>query len=291
VSGGAVPSPDGLEVLRGGVLIERVATLLGAGPLTTEELARQVLGMRGSPRAAAAAVWTLLGSDPRFEVSGGGVWSLRGTPPPAAPRPLRDEEWVVVDVETTGGTPSSGHRITEVAAVRVSGGQIREVYASLVNPCRPIPRMITRLTGITDAMVRGAPRFREIAPRLSDALQGRVFVAHNAPFDWRFVCAEMEMGVGGTLSGRRLCTVRLARKLLPHLPSRSLDALADYFGLGIAARHRAEDDAVATAHVLLRFVEILADRGIEDWAGVETLLGQRTPRRRPRRGPHSMDAA
>jgi DNA polymerase III subunit epsilon len=284
------PVPDRLEVQRSGALMERPAPLLAAGPASTERVAAEVLGIRGNARAAAAAVWTLLASDPRFEASGTGMWSLRSASASLAGL-LRDEEWVVVDVETTGGTPTTGHRVTEVAAVRVAGGQIQDVFTSLVNPCRPIPSMITRLTGINDAMVRGAPRFREIAPALSEALQGRVFVAHNASFDWRFVCAEMELGLGTTLSGRQLCTVRLARKLLPQLPSRSLDALAHYFGLEIAARHRAEDDAVATAHVLLRFVEMLADRGIEDWNGVEILLGQRSARRRTRRTPRSMDAA
>jgi DNA polymerase III subunit epsilon len=291
VSGRTSPAAEGLEVQRSGVLVDKAAALLRAGPAATDEVAARVLGIRGNAAAAAAAVWTLLAGDPRFAVSGAGVWSLRGAADPLA-RLLRDEEWVVVDVETTGGTPSTGHRVTEVAAVHVSGGEITEVFSTLVNPCRPIPSMISSLTGITDSMVRSAPRFREIAPMLTDALQGRVFVAHNAPFDWRFLCAEMELGLGVTLSGRQLCTVRLARKLLPHLPSRALGALADYFGLEMEAHHRAEHDAVATAKLLLRLVDILADRGIDDWYGVEVLLGQRAPRRkRTPRAPRSMDSA
>jgi DNA polymerase III subunit epsilon len=284
------PAPEGLEVQRSGVLVERAMAVLTTGPASTEELAVRVLGIRGNAGAAAAAVWALLAGDPRFLVSGTGEWSLR------APRsqpvlPLGEESWVVVDVETTGGTPTSGHRVTEVAAVRVERGEIVDVYSTLVNPGRPIPSMITSLTGISDAMVRNAPRFREIAPRLAELLRGHVFVAHNAPFDWRFVCAEMELAQGETLSGRQLCTVRLARKLLPQLPSRSLDALVDYFGVEIAARHRAEDDAVATARILLRFLDMLEDRGIDGWTGVEMLLGMRTPRRKRSSSPRSMDAA
>jgi DNA polymerase III subunit epsilon len=282
--------PDRIALRRSGLLVARAEELLAAGPLSTAELAARVLGMRGNPPAAAAAVWTLLAGDPRFAVSRTGEWSLRVAPVPET-RLLREEEWVVVDVETTGGTPSTGHRITEVAAVHVSAGEITDVFSTLVNPERPIPSMITALTGISDRMVRSAPLFREIAPRLCEALEGRVFVAHNAPFDWRFVCAEVEMGEGSVVTGRQLCTVRLARKLLPQLRSRSLDALADYFDLRIASRHRAEDDAVATAKLLLRFVELLADRGIDDWTGVEILLGQRAAPRQRRRSPRSMDAA
>jgi DNA polymerase III subunit epsilon len=151
--------------------------------------------------------------------------------------------------------------------------------------------MITSITGITDEMVRDAPRFHEVGPRLVDFLAGRVFVAHNAAFDWRFLCAEMERTAGRTLHGRQLCTVKLARKLLPQLPSRSLDALAIYFGLEIEARHRALDDAVATAHVLLRLIEILGERGVDDWGGVQTVLGARSPRRKRVAMPRSMDSA
>jgi DNA polymerase III subunit epsilon len=281
----------GLEARAGGVLIERAIALLSEAPRPTALLAEEVLGLRGNPGAAALAVFTLLGSDSRFRVDGDGVWALTGPVARPAAGALLDEEWVVVDVETTGGSPEQGHRVTEVAAVRVVGSRIDDVFSTLVNPGRPIPAMITSLTGISNQMVAGAPRFRDIAPRFAQMLGGNVFVAHNASFDWRFVCAEMELAEGNTLSGRQLCTVRLARKLLPQLPSRSLDALALHFGLEIAARHRAEDDAVATAHILLRFLDMLGDRGIEGWAGVESLLATRAARRKRTVVPRSMDSA
>ena len=282
---------SGVEVRRGGSLVDRALQVLGEGPLHTTAVAERVMGIRGPERAAAAAVFTLLGVDSRFAVNAAGVWSLARPAPPVAAATLRAEEWVVVDVETTGGSPAAGHRITEVAAVRVSGGRVVGTYSTLVNPERRIPSVITSLTGITDAMVAGAPRFHEIADDLSAALAGRVFVAHNAAFDWRFVCGELERTVGRSLVGRQLCTVRLARKLLPHLRSRSLDGLAEYFGLEIASRHRALDDAIATADVLLRLVEILADREIEDWKGVQALLSKRAARRKRQASPRSMDSA
>ena len=282
----------GIEIRRGGTLVDRALAALAAGPLHTACIAELVLGIRGEARAAAAAVFALLGTDSRVAVDGGGVWSL------AAPTGARvqalsllEEEWVVVDVETTGGAPERGHRVTEVAAVRVSRGRVSETYCTLVNPERRIPSMISSLTGITDAMVAGAPPFRDVAPAVADALQGRVFVAHNAAFDWRFLCAEMDRCLGYRLEGRQLCTVRLARKLLPHLPSRSLGALADYFGLDIASRHRALDDAVATAELLIRLFEMLAEREIHDWGAVEGLLRKRAPRRKRRAMPRSMESA
>jgi DNA polymerase III epsilon subunit family exonuclease len=296
VTQGVLPL-DGLVIAPDGSLTQRALAALSEGPLPTPEVARRVLGITGGgAKAAAAAVFALLGTDARFHVDAAGVWSLAAAPAPpsgAPARRLRDEEWAVVDVETTGGSPGAGHRVTEVAAVRVAGGEIRDAYATLVNPERPIPAMITRLTGIDQAMVQGGPRFAEVAPRVARALEGCVFVAHNAAFDWRFVSHEMRSATGRTLAGRRLCTVRLARRLLPELPSRGLDGLALYFGLEIESRHRALDDAMATAKVLIRMIGMLEDRGVEDWAGLEAVLGARKPRapRKRRAAPRSMEAA
>jgi DNA polymerase III subunit epsilon len=282
----------GVELRRGGTLLERVVAELAHGPLHTTRIAETVLGIRGESRASAAAVFSLLGTDPRVVVDGLGVWSLAvPVAQPGQPRSLLQEEWVVVDVETTGGAPERGHRVTEVAAVWVSQGRITDNYCTLVNPERRIPSMISSLTGITDAMVAGAPPFRDIAPRLIEALRGRVFVAHNVAFDWRFLCSEMDRSLGYQLEGRQLCTVRLSRKLLPHLPSRSLGALADYFGLEIASRHRALDDAVATAGLLIRLFDMLAEREITDWRAVDGLLRKRGQRPKRRAMPRSMDSA
>lgn len=282
---------DGLELRPSGGLVERAIAALRGGPLHTTALARIVMGIQGAPPAAAAAVFTLLGSDARFAVDRDGVWTLLEATPSAGRGGLGHEEWVVVDVETTGGSPRHGHRVTEIAAVCVSGGRVCESFSTLVNPERRIPSMITALTGITDEMVRGAPRFHEVAAELAGVLRGRVFVAHNAAFDWGFLSSELERCVGSELAGRQLCTVRLARKLLPQLPSRSLDSLARYFGLEIESRHRALDDAVATAHILLRFIDRLQELEIHDWMGVQGLLGRRAPRRPRRASPRSMDSA
>lgn len=287
---------DGVRLERDGSLTDRALRVLAFEPLPSLEVAHRVLGITGGAGAAAVAVFTLLGGDPRFRVDPQGVWSVA---PPVDPdalspsRPLREEAFVVVDVETTGGAPSRGHRVTEVAAVRVQGGEVRDTFCTLVNPERPIPSMITRLTGISSEMVVGQPRFAEVARQVSAAIEGCVFVAHNAAFDWRFICHEMGMATGMTLSGRQLCTVRMSRRLLPQLPSRSLDGLALFFGVEIEARHRALDDAVATAHVLMRLLDMAEEQGVTDWEALQKFLRRRKPRKSRRRKamPVSMEAA
>jgi DNA polymerase III subunit epsilon len=280
----------GLALRPSSSLVDRVLVLLEAGPLHTSRIAEVVLCVRGEPPAAAMAVFTLLGSDPRFHVDASGFWSLAAREP-GTERALLDEDWVVVDVETTGGAPERGHRITEVAAVCVSGGRLVDRFSTLVNPERRIPPMISALTGITESMVVGAPPFRAVATSLTGVLEGRVFVAHNAGFDWRFLGCELDRATGARMCGRRLCTVRLARKLLPQLPSRSLGALAQYFGIRIERHHRALDDAAATAELLVRMLEMLAEREVMDWEGMQAFLRKRAPRRKRRAMPRSADSA
>ena len=196
---------------------------------------------------------------------------------------LTSLSYAVVDVETTGSSPFAGDRVTEIAAIVVREGVVAERFETLVNPERPIPPMITALTRISWDMVRDAPRFCDICDQLLRVLGGHIFVAHNADFDWRFVTSEVERATGQRLDGNRLCTVRLARRLLPQLRSRRLDALADYYGIEIPARHRAGGDAIATVGILLRLLAEARDRHCESWVDLQHLLATPTRRRRPRR--------
>jgi DNA polymerase III epsilon subunit family exonuclease len=189
----------------------------------------------------------------------------------------------VVDVETTGGSPAYGHRITEIAVVVVTEGRIVEIFERLVNPDRSIPPFITQLTGIDEAMVAGAPRFEEIVPDLVSTLAGNIFVAHNAQFDWGFVSAELERAVGRTPTALRLCTVRLARALLPQLTRKSLDHVAHHYGvldtparypLKRGTRHSAAGDAIITAHCLMRMIDDAADRGFTTWDDIQRATGR-----------------
>lgn len=157
--------------------------------------------------------------------------------------------YAVVDVETTGGT-GSADRITEIAIVRVQQGQVIDRYSQLVNPQRRIPSFITRLTGISDAMVAAQPSFAEIAGDVLQRLQGCVFVAHNVKFDYGFVKAELAR-CDLELKLPQLCTVVQSRKSFPGLASYGLAALASHFGLNLTQHHRALADAAATAELLL----------------------------------------
>lgn len=261
-----------------GSLVRQAEARLKGGPAHTLELARDVLSLSGHPGAASAAVFQLLGADPRFRVDATGVWTLD---PALAPlgASLDEVGFAVVDVETTGGGVEYGHRITDVAVVEVRGGRIVDEYQTLVNPGRRIPPGITALTGITDAMVSVAPYFEDVAEQILSRLQGRVFVAHNAAFDWGFVSGELVRTLGDAPDLVRMCTVRMVRRLVPALRHRNLDVVSRHFGVAIHQRHRAFGDALATARVLLRLLDEARGRGLEDVAALEAYLRRRGRRR------------
>lgn len=217
---------------------------------------------------------------------------LRFPGPAAEHLPLRELEYAVVDIETTGGSAFLGHRMTEVAVVCIHGrGHVVGEYATLVNPFRPIPRAITRITNITDEMVEAAPPFRDVAEAVRRATAGRVFVAHNAGFDLRFLALELLRATGRPYERAALCTVRMARRLLPEVRRRNLDSVCDYFGIPIENRHRALGDARATARLLVRLLERAEDQSIGSWGMLEALLSRRTRRRRRSVLPRSMEQA
>ncbi len=265
-------------------LSSRAAQRLADGPLDPLTLMRDVCRVeRLQPDAAERMAIALLSSHPEFVRLPSGHWALQpGLAAAVVPGvSLRDVAFAVTDVETTGTRAADGDRITEIAIARVQGGQIVDVYAQLVNPQRSIPPYITQLTQISWDMVKDQPTFRDVAPQVADRLAGHVFTAHNAAFDWRFVGEELYRSHGQRLSGPRLCTVRMARVLLPSLARKSLDHVTRYFGIEIAARHRAEGDAVATAHALLRMLAIAEDEGVTSWLALERLLSSPAGRPRP----------
>jgi DNA polymerase-3 subunit epsilon len=199
-------------------------------------------------------------------------------------------EYAVVDCETTGGSPGRGHRVTEVAVIRVNrAGLILDEFSTLINPFRSIPIGITRITNISDGMVLDAPAFVDVAPRVQEVLAGAVFVAHNAPFDLRFVEWEMRRGDFGPPKGKVLCTARLARKVVPEMRSRSLDALIYRWGIPCDPRHRAYPDARATVDVLIRLLDLAAEQGIDDWVDLDSLLKKRKKRKKRSSLPRSME--
>jgi DNA polymerase-3 subunit epsilon len=253
-----------------GTLVDRAIELLGEGPAAADLLATKVLGLPNAPRAVAERIAAaLLGADPRVRQQADGRWALVTV---AQGSPLLDEcAFAVVDVETTGMRAAEDDRITEIAVVLLHGSRREVVFDSLVNPGRPIPGRITELTGISDEMVRDKPTFHDVADQVLAALAGRVFVAHNARFDWGFVGAEIRRARDLELDGPRLCTVRLARRLVRHEPSYSLGALAQRFAFEFPARHRAAGDAIVTAMLLERLLGNAREHGARTLADLEVL--------------------
>ena len=262
-------------------LVAQVCQAIGVSRALAESLARAILGHRPDVRQGPDGRWRVIAAQvvarpvarvadvaPDAGVALPSAATLRDA---AAELPISSLRFAVVDVETTGGRPGHGDRITEIAIVRVHDGQIVDVYETLVNPECAIPPMITQITRITSEMVRDKPLFASIAREVTDRLEGHIFVAHNASFDWRFVSHEVFRGTGHALDGTTLCTVRLARKVLPELPRRNLDSVANHYAVDIPphVRHRAAGDAIATAKVLIALLRDAAARDITTWGALD----------------------
>jgi DNA polymerase-3 subunit epsilon len=179
-----------------------------------------------------------------------------------APHPLELCRFAVVDLETTGSAPPGG-RVLEVAVAMLEGGTVHLAFEALLDPGMPVPAAVARLTGITDRMVAGRPRFADVAPGLGRVLEDGIFVAHNARFDWRFLAGECVAAGVPAPQGAPLCTIRLTRRLVPELRHRRLEQVAAFFGVDNPARHRAFGDALATAYILRALLGRAAERGVE----------------------------
>jgi DNA polymerase-3 subunit epsilon len=177
--------------------------------------------------------------------------------------PLVDVEFVVLDLETTGGSPAND-RITEVGAVKIRGGEVLGTFQTLVNPGVSIPPLISALTGITDPMVADEEPIEVVLPCLLEFIGRAVLVAHNASFDRRFVQANLERHGYQRLANRVVCTARLARKLLPRdeVPNVRLATLAACLGSTVAPCHRALTDARATVDVFHALLELAGSYGV-----------------------------
>jgi len=166
--------------------------------------------------------------------------------------------FIIIDIETTGNNYKFGS-ITELAIFQHNGQKITNQYSTLVNPGIDIPYYITKLTGINNEMVKNAPRFHQVAKTIVELTAGRTFIAHNVKFDYGFIKEEFAR-LGYDYNRKTLCTVQLARKLLPGHKSYSLGKLCSDLGIEINGRHRASGDALATVklfEILLQKNELL----------------------------------
>ncbi|MCG6188475.1 3'-5' exonuclease [Maribellus maritimus] len=162
--------------------------------------------------------------------------------------------FAIIDIETTGNSYQNG-KITEIAIFQHNGIEITDSYSTLIHPEMDIPYFITNLTGISNEMVKNAPKFYEVAKKVAEMTAGRIFVAHNVSFDYKFVKEEYNR-LGYFYNNKTMCTVQLARKLLPGHESYSLGKLCADLGIEINGRHRAAGDALAT----VKLFEILLEK-------------------------------
>lgn len=180
---------------------------------------------------------------------------------------LAETTFAVLDLETSGGSPSSGAAITEIGVVKVKGGEVLGTFRSFVDPGHPVPEFITQLTGITDEMLLSAPFIDELLPTLFEFLgtsDETVIVAHNSPFDLSFLKAAATTHNYEWPNYITIDTARLARAVLDRdeVTNCKLGTLAVFFGTQTSPTHRALDDALATVDVLHGLIERLTGHGV-----------------------------
>ncbi len=221
---------------------------------------------------AASLVGDLVRDDPRFSIEADHLAIIDDT---FESRPLNELDFVVLDIEAIGARAVPA-RIIELGAYRLRARKIIDEFQTLINPEVPLPRFISALTGITDEMLAGAPRFADIVGAWLDFSGDAVLVAHNSTFDLPLLNQEIaRIFPGCRMRNAELFTVKLARRIMRNLDSHNLDALAEHFGFEIPERHRAAGDARATAQILLRLLDQLEAHG------VRTLMEARTFRTDP----------
>ena len=231
-----------------------------AGADPRELLALLFSGAGSDPELGARIIAAILADDPNFAFDGAtGLWSL--TRSSILRVPLDQAEFVVVDLETASGRPAPGS-IIEIGAYRMRGRRILEPFEALVKPRMRIPQFVARLTSISDEMVAAVPPIEEVLPRFRTFLGDAVMVAHNAQFDHAFLDFEFRRMFGIGLLNPVLCTLRMARRLLPSVRRRRLELLAEHFGLSTGGRHRGLGDARMAAELLSIFLEIALQTGL-----------------------------
>jgi DNA polymerase-3 subunit alpha (Gram-positive type) len=180
-------------------------------------------------------------------------------------------DYVVFDIETTGLDPLK-NEITEIGALKIKGKELENVFSHLIKPAKPIPPEITRLTGIDDEIVKDSPLVKEIIPKFIDFIGSSALIAHNAEFDFSFIKAQSEKLGLKPLDNSVICTVKIARYLIPHLQNHKLHTVASHFGLRVQNRHRAIGDVELTFQIWVNFLPMLEEKGIVNKRDLDSLL-------------------
>jgi DNA polymerase III subunit alpha, Gram-positive type len=182
-------------------------------------------------------------------------------------------EYVVLDIETTGLEPANSE-ITEIGAFKMKGKEVQDLFSSLIKPNNPISEKITELTGIDDEMVKDSPPVKQVLPKFIDFIGNAILVAHNANFDIGFLKHHLKQSNNLEMNNSVVCTVKLARYLLPNLYNHKLHTVATHFNLKVENRHRAVGDAEITYQVWNHFIDMLKEKGINNRRELDSLASR-----------------
>ncbi|MEE2923837.1 MAG: 3'-5' exonuclease [bacterium] len=194
----------------------------------------------------------ILSQDPRFNEFPDGNWRIAQWPYQQDLN-LDDVKFCVFDLETTGGVPPL-HRVIEIGACKMVGGEVIETYEALVDPQRPIPDYVKKLTGIKNKDLANARDLREVLQEFVKFSEGCVLVAHNASFDVNFINSECTRTLGKPIDAPNLCTLKMSKFLVRECSSHKLEAMAEFFKVDLGPRHRALGDATMTAQILVHLI-------------------------------------
>jgi DNA polymerase III epsilon subunit family exonuclease len=258
------------------ILVQEAIDLLrlNGGCAPANAIAESVLKLPDiEPKLAAMVISDLIKDDGRIRITENNLVELLSSED-FETRLLNQTDFVVVDVETTGSkTPPS--KIIEIGAYRISKGHIVTEFETLVNPEVNIPSFISSLTGITNSMVKDAPLFSDIVLQWLDFIDDAVLVAHNAPFDIRFLNHEIsQIFPGRKMCNTHLCTLSLSRRTLQGLLNYRLHTVAEHLSIPIFNRHRAGGDALATAKILLHILKLLDQHNVTNLAEARNFYKQ-----------------
>ncbi len=253
-------------------LVEYIREFLCHQPegATSLEIVREIFLLPDrNARVAQLLVENLLSQEEAFFCDPQGYWRLR--PSSQLQKPFNELSFVVVDLETTGGG-TRHHRIIEIGAVKIVNRRITETFKSFIDPQRGIPDYVIKITGIKPSMLVNAPLASEILPKFLDFLGDSVVIAHNLPYDLGFLNTTLSRYGSRRVHNHALCTLELSRLLVPELRNHKLEDLADFFEVSAKTRHRALDDARATARVFIYLLERLEEGGFHTLEHVYDLL-------------------
>jgi len=169
---------------------------------------------------------------------------------------FENDVYVVLDIETTGLNPDE-HEIIEIFAFLVEKERITKQFHKLINPGFFIPRRITEITGITNAMLVGQPKIEEVIYDFDNFVKDYIIVGHNVKFDLSFLSKAYNVYLQKKLQSPNICTLELSKKLIPNLKSYKLSAIADYFNIKYERLHRAKDDALLTYNIFNKLIDII----------------------------------